>query len=274
MQLHRTRHPFSPLRLLTILAVAVFAVPAAAADLDWIGPAGRAQADSPAQLAQACPRIYRPVCAFVRGRWQTLSNSCVARRAGARLIRQGACRANNRQVCCVRGNRRFFTDRRSCRRARGRIAADRYCRVNRRVCCQRGRRNFYTNSRQCRRAGGRVVSDRRCRAPQRTCHQRRTSRRFTHIRGRSWPRACRTAPPRRTCHQRGTSRRFQHIRGRSWPRACSAAGGARPKPKPKQRAGAPCTGKGRHGVTFRGRIFIGPNGIPTCMGDSSGNPRP
>jgi hypothetical protein len=239
MQLHRARHPFSLLRLLTILAVAVFAVPAAAADLDWIGPGGPAQADSPAQLAQACPRIYRPVCAFVRGRWQTLSNSCVARRAGARLIRQGACRVDNR-----------------------------------RVCCQRGRRDFFTDRRQCRRLGGHVVSDRRCRAPQRTCHQRGTSRRFQHIRGRSWPRACQTGPQPRTCHQRGTSRRFQHIRGRSWPRACSAAGGARPKPKPKQRAGAPCTGKGRHGVTFRGRIFIGPNGIPTCMGDSSGNPRP
>ncbi len=270
MQLHRARHPFSLLRLLTILAVAVFAVPAAAADLDWIGPGGPAQADSPAQLAQACPRIYRPVCAFVRGRWQTLSNSCVARRAGARLIRQGACRVDNRRVCCQRGRRDFFTDRRQCRRLGGHVVSDRRCRAPQRTCHQRG------TSRRFQHIRGRSWP-RACQTgPQpRTCHQRGTSRRFQHIRGRSWPRACQTRPQPRTCHQRGTSRRFQHIRGRSWPRACSTVGnngGGSGRPKP--RAGAPCTGKGKYGITFRGRIFIGPNGIPTCMGDSSGSPRP
>lgn len=228
MQTHPSRRSVWFLRLLALLAAAVVAGPAAAGEQDRVGATGGARADGPDQLAQACPRIYRPVCAFTGGRWRTYNNACLARRRGARLIRQGACRA-----------------------------AD-----TRRICCQRGRRAFFSTRRSCRRAGGRIVAQRFCRAPQRTCHQRRTSRRFAHIRGRSWHRACRAGQPQRTCHQRGTSRRFAHIRGRSWHRAC---GGAGVRPKPKPRAGTPCTGKDRHGVTFRGRTVVDRHGIATCM---------
>jgi len=53
-----------------------------------------------------CPAIYRPVCGIRNGRRQTYSNACVARRAGARIVAQGQCRAGggqpggNRRVQC------------------------------------------------------------------------------------------------------------------------------------------------------------------------------
>jgi hypothetical protein len=254
MQMYRPGRPFSPLRLLVLLAVAVFAVPAAAADLDWIGPAERAQTEGPAQLAQACPRIYRPVCAFTGGQWRTYSNSCEARRRGARLIRQGACRAT--QPCSN---------------------------AYRPVCgIYRGRRVTYRNICVGRRAGAANFRAGQCR-PRHTCHQRGTSRRFQHIQGRSWPRACGGTPPPRTCHQRNTSRRYPHVRGRSWHPACRSTGGGGGGGrggnggggvKPKPQAGAPCTGKDRHGITFQGRFSVDRNGIATCLGDSSRRPRP
>lgn len=114
-----------------LLAYAVFANTAVAGDrapADAIRPA---QARSSTQLAQACSRIYRPVCAFADGRWLTFSNSCVARSRGVLLIRQGACRLDNRQrVCCLRAARYFNTTLSSCRGVGGRITAPRNCRAS------------------------------------------------------------------------------------------------------------------------------------------------
>jgi hypothetical protein len=42
-----------------------------------------------------CTMEYRPVCAERRGREQTYSNVCHARRDGARIIHSGECRARN-----------------------------------------------------------------------------------------------------------------------------------------------------------------------------------
>jgi len=265
------------IRLLALLAVAFVAAPAAAGDLDRTGPAERAQSDVPGQLAQACPRIYRPVCAFTPGGWRTYGNSCLARNAGARLIRQGACRASdNGRICCQRGRREFFSSRRECRRAGGRIVPDRFCRRlecgDRRPVCGwwRGQRRNFANICELRRSGGRFIRYGRCQAQQ-TCHQAGTSRRYPHVQGRSWHPACRAAPAPRTCHQRGTSRNIPHIRGRSWDPACSGAGGGAPQ---RPQAGSPCTTKDRHNITVQGRIFIDKNGFPVCMSDSSGRPRP
>jgi hypothetical protein len=257
MQTIRSCRSISWTGLFALLAFAVLAAPAAAGEPASTSPAGGGQTGGPAQLAQACPRIYRPVCAFTRGGWRTYSNSCVARNAGARLIRQGACRAaDNRRVCCQRGRREFLSTPLSCRRSGGRIVPERFCRRrgcnDRRPVCGRwrGRRYDFANICELRQRGGRFIHYGRCRA---------------------------APPPQRTCHQRGTSRRFTHIRGRSWPAACSGAGGRGNRtgggvhPRPKARAGDPCTGKARHGITFQGRIVIDRTGIASCM-PNSGRP--
>lgn len=40
-----------------------------------------------------CTMEYRPVCGLKDGRRRTFANPCMARAAGARRIRPGACRA-------------------------------------------------------------------------------------------------------------------------------------------------------------------------------------
>ena len=74
------------------------------------------------------------------------------------------------RVCCKRGYRDWWSNRRECRRAGGYVAHNRACRNDRadnrgdqRVCCQRGRNDWWSTQRQCRRIGGYVTYNRACR---------------------------------------------------------------------------------------------------------------
>lgn len=128
--------------------------------------------------------------------WRTTRREC--RRAGGRVTANRACREDwndrwdnrwwgwqggnwNRQVCCKRGNRDWFTTARECRNAFGYETTNRECRReswderwdNRwrnwrgdwdsRVCCKRGRRDWWTTARECRANGGYETINRACR---------------------------------------------------------------------------------------------------------------
>lgn len=163
------------------------------------------------QLAQRyCNNRYNPVCGTWRGRRRTFSNFCRARRAGAFNLRRGRCRAAacntlDRPVCGYAG----------------------------------GRWRTFRNACWARRAHANTVRAGVCRRPVRTCHQRATSRRYRHIAGRSWSRACRvggsgSAPP--------------------------SGGGA-----PAKKAGDRCTGKDGQGIPFNGRLVAGQRGGLNCI---------
>ncbi|MHA1537463.1 MAG: hypothetical protein ACTSUD_07900 [Alphaproteobacteria bacterium] len=154
------------------------------------------------QLAQRlCNNRYNPVCGTRRGRRRTFTNFCRARRAGALNIRRGRCRA----ATC--GNQ------------------------YRPVCGYRaGRWRNFRNACLARRANASSIRAGVCGTPIRTCHQRATSRRYPHIRGRSWSPACRAATT----------------------------------PAPRK-VGDRCVGKGGQGIPFNGRLAVGAHGILICL---------
>ena len=165
--------------------------------LDWLSDLAASQ-----QLAQRyCNNVYNPVCGTIAGHRRTYRNRCRARRAGAIRIRPGRCRA---AVCSN---------------------------VYRPVCgFRQGRRTTYRNACWARRAGAYSIRAGRCVAPIRTCHRRGTSRRYPHIKGRSWNPACRVSPA---------------------PRA--------------RRAGDPCVGKDSQGIPFNGRLVVEQRGGLNCI---------
>jgi hypothetical protein len=83
--------------LAAIAFCAAFAAPASAmplspTDLARVAPGPITEIQS---RNIVCTMEYRPVCAERRGRRQTYSNACHARRDGARVIHSGECRAGS-----------------------------------------------------------------------------------------------------------------------------------------------------------------------------------
>jgi hypothetical protein len=77
------------MRALLISAILALLLVAQPQSATAIGAAG----DVSAQRDVVCPQVHRPVCAVTRaGRARTYSNSCHARRSGARILYRGECK--------------------------------------------------------------------------------------------------------------------------------------------------------------------------------------
>jgi len=233
------------LMVLCLGVFALLALPVAAetSQSNWRGSWGRT---APAtELAQTCFPVGRRACGFRNGRWRNYRNRCYARRAGARSIRLGRCRASAncasqpaRPVCGTWRGRRI-NYRNLCYARRSNATNIRFgrcqaagCSDNRPVCgTWRGRRYTFRNICQARRRRATNIRIGRCR-PARTCHRAATSQRYPHIQGRSWNPACRPT---------------------------GGGGGGGPK------VGDVCRGKDPQGVPFTGRYSRDVNGILTCL---------